>query len=249
MLPTDDDTGRTVRAWLNLRYTVPARRRAFTEGLQRHGYEVCDATSFHPGSKDILITWNRIGAGQHMALSAEKHGIPVLVTENSAWGNDFAGERWYSLAKTYHNTAGRFPIGDSTRWDSLNIQLADWKQGEHTIILPQRGIGSAPTAMPRAWPQKARKRHGGRIRPHPGRHPGKPLEKDLKNCGKVVTWGSGAAIKALMLGVPVYSDMPDWIGEQDNTDEGRLAMFRKLAWAQWRLSEISSGEAFAGFLS
>jgi hypothetical protein len=38
--------------------------------------------------------------------------------------------------------------------------------------------------------------------------------------------------------------MPGWIAEQDNTDAGRLAMLRTLAWAQWRLSEIESGEAF-----
>ncbi len=42
--------------------------------------------------------------------------------------------------------------------------------------------------------------------------------------------------------------MPHWIGEQDNTDAGRLAMFRRLAWAQFRMAEIESGEAFARML-
>jgi hypothetical protein len=42
--------------------------------------------------------------------------------------------------------------------------------------------------------------------------------------------------------------MPQWIGEQDNTDAGRLAMFQRLAWAQWRLSEIESGFAFRWLL-
>ena len=66
--------------------------------------------------------------------------------------------------------------------------------------------------------------------------------------GKVVTWGSGAAIKALQMGIRVHSDMPHWIGEQDNTTEGRLAMFRRLAWAQWTLEEIASGLPFERLL-
>ena len=75
-----------------------------------------------------------------------------------------------------------------------------------------------------------------------------PLADDLKQCGKVVTWGSGAAIQALMMGIPVISEMPDWIGKQDNTEAGRLDMLRRLAWAQWRLPEIASGEPFVRLL-
>ena len=98
--------------------------------------------------------------------------------------------------------------------------------------------------MPGGWQIKALKKHGGRIRKHPGTRACTPLEHDLRKCGRVITWGSGAAIKAMMWGIPVISDMPNWIGEQDNTDAGRLAMFRRLAWAQWTLDEIASGEPF-----
>jgi hypothetical protein len=51
-----------------------------------------------------------------------------------------------------------------------------------------------------------------------------------------------------MLGVRVQSDMPNWAAEQDNTHDGRLEMLRRLAWAQWRLDEIRSGEAFRWML-
>ena len=88
-----------------------------------------------------------------------------------------------------------------------------------------------------------------RIRKHPGARPCKPLEDDLAQASKVVTWGSGAAIKALMWGIRVESHMPNWIGEQDNTDDGRLAMLRRLAWAQWRIAEIESGEAIRWAIS
>lgn len=59
---------------------------------------------------------------------------------------------------------------------------------------------------------------------------------------------SGAALQALLWGIPVASEMPDWIGAQDNTDAGRLAMFRRLAWAQWTLEEISDGLPFRSLL-
>jgi hypothetical protein len=51
------------------------------------------------------------------------------------------------------------------------------------------------------------------------------------------------------MGISVTSEMPNWIAEQDNTEEGRLAMFRRLTWAQWRLDEIASGDAFDWLLA
>jgi hypothetical protein len=102
--------------------------------------------------------------------------------------------------------------------------------------------------MPMGWAIKAHKRYGGRVRAHPGRSELLPLESDLAHCGKVVTWGSGAAIKALMMGIPVISEMPNWIGMQDNSLAGRLEMFRKLAYAQWTLDEIRTGEPFGRLL-
>lgn len=238
-----------MRAFLNLRFTVPERRAAFEAGLKRLGYEVAHGTTGDPGPRDVFLTWNRIGDGDRRASLFEARGLPVLVAENAAWGNELAGEHWYSLARNHHNMAGMAPDGGRERWDLLRVELAPWRTEGETVILPQRGIGSPPVAMPRSWPGLALQRYGGRIRPHPGRSAGVPLEHDLKQCGRAVTWGSGAAVKALIMGVPVISEMPNWIGEQDNTDAGRLAMFRRLAWAQWRLSEIADGSALRWMLS
>lgn len=237
-----------MRAFLNLRYTVPERRRVFHAGLKRHGYQVVEGDTRDPQPGDIFVTWNRISAGERTAQLFEARGLPVLVTENAAWGNDFAGKSWYTLARGRHNTAGMFPVGAADRWDALDCYLPPFRTEGETVLLPQRGIGSKPTAMPRGWDRAALVKYGGRIRVHPGQRPAKPLEQDLAGCGRVVTWGSGAAIKALMMGIPVTSEMPNWIGEQDNTEAGRLAMFRRLAWAQWRLQEFESGEAFAHLL-
>jgi hypothetical protein len=114
------------------------------------------------------------------------------------------------------------------------------------VILPQRGIGPVPVAMPRGWGANLE----GRVRKHPGRFSEVvSLEEDLANCGKAITWGSGAAIKALMLGIPVESHMPDWLGRCENTDEDRLRMFREIAWCQFTLSEISEGLPFRRLLN
>jgi hypothetical protein len=239
-----------LRAWLNLRYTLADRVAAFRRGLERLGFEVIPGSTTTPADGDVLVTWNRIGSGQASAQAFEARGLPVLVAENAAWGNDFGGGRWYSLARSYHNTAGCFPLGGPERWDALGVEPAPWRAGgEEVVILAQRSIGSPPVAMPRDWPERALLATGGRIRRHPGTKPCTPLEADLARAREVVTWGSGAAIKALLWGIPVRSAMPNWIGEQDNTDAGRLAMFRRLAWAQWTLAEIASGDPFERLLA
>lgn len=237
-----------MRAWLNLRHNIPERINAFKAGLERHGYVVMDRQAAEPKSdKDILVTWNRIGHGHTMAQNFEKRGNLVIVAENGSWGKHLAGDTWLTLARNRHNTAGRFDCGGTERFDSLGIELLPWrKPSGETVILAQRGIGSPPTALPFNWANDAQKRHGGRIRRHPGRDKSKsiPLEQDLKNCSTAVTWGSGSAVQALIWGIKVKSELPNWIGEQDNTDEGRLEMFRRMAWAQWRLPEIAKGEPF-----
>lgn len=236
-----------MRAWVSLRNALHYRREAFQSGLEACGYEVHFTLTEHPGPRDVLLIWNRYGQNDRVAQVFERKGLPVLVAENALWGNDFCGDRWYSLSYNVHNT-GRFPVGGPERWDALNATPIEWRTGPETLILPQRGIGPEGVAMPHGWAQKVQKETGGRIRPHPGTNTCRSLQEDLECAGKVITWGSGAAIKALLWGVPVRSDLTGWVGEQDNTDAGRLAMFRKLAWGQWRLSEISSGEAFRRYL-
>jgi hypothetical protein len=234
-----------VRAYLNLRFTVPERRVMFTEGLRRLGYEVIDGMTHAPARGDILVTWNRIHEGDTVARIFSGHGNAVLVTENASWGNEFAGRQWYTLVRNHHNVAGMFPVGGPERWDSLGVELEPWRTEGERVVLASRGIGPAAYRMPGQW----QFRQLGRLRQHPGRGTAKPLREDLAQCGRVVTWGSGAAVLALMWGIPVESHQPSWIAAQDNTDKGRLAMFRTLAWAQAEHEEIRSGEAFERLLT
>lgn len=232
-----------MRVYLNLRHWVSERANAFQDGLKRLGY-----TDIHLGigRGDLLVTWNRIQAADRMANECERSDIPVIVAENASWGAAVPGQ-WLHITRTRHNTADLYQVGSTKRWDGLEVPLAPWRTGGHgeTVVLAQRGIGAPPTAQPPHWVQT----QAGRVRPHPGRMPsGRPLREDLAKAGKVITWGSAAAVQAAIWGIPVESHMPNWIGEQNNTDAGRLAMLRRMAWAQWNLEEISSGRAFAHLL-
>lgn len=235
------------QCWLNLRYSASTRAEAFTAGAQALGFTVnAGLPVMPPADDDLLITWNRIGQSDAVAQQFKL----VIVAENALWGNDFAGHRWLYLARNYHNLSTGFPVGDAQRWDGLSVDLEPFRPKGETVLLPQRGIGPQRTAMPANWAHSAQRRHGGRIRPHPGKYPErfKPLREDLVQADRVVTWGSGAAVLALMWGIRVVSELPGWAAAQDNTVDGRLAMFRRLAWAHATMPEIASGVAIQRLL-
>lgn len=241
-----------MNAWLALREAVHYRREAFCAGLESLGYTIQPGATRAPGRDDVLVVWNRYGAKDEAARAFEAAGRPVLVAENGYLGNEFAGSRWYAIARTHHNGAGWWPVGSRDRWDALKVPLAPWREpsGE-IVVLPQRGIGPKGVAMPSDWLARTQERLKGlryRVRLHPGTRECVSLEEDLQAASTVITWGSGAALKALTMGIRVRSDMPRWIGEQDNSDAGRLSMFRRLAWAQWTLPEIADGTAFRALL-
>lgn len=241
-------------AYLYLRHGVPERRAAWHSGLDRTGYTVVDVDA--PGSirpkrdSDIYIGWNRHLEGAGAADRFAAAGCRVLITENATWGNGFMGGHWYTVARDYHNVAGTFRPDGAGRWDAIGAELGEWRTSDgETVVLASRGIGPIAHRQPFGWPEHAQRVHGGRIRRHPGNRPALPLLDDLKRAGLVVTWGSGAAVLALIAGMPIISHMPHWIAEQDNTDEGRLAMLQRLAWAQWRIEEIAAGEPIARLLT
>lgn len=237
------------------------RREAFEAGLKTLGepasHEQCD----------LLVIWNRYGGWDVDASQVEKRGGTVLVVENGYLGNEFAGGRWYAISRGQHNGAGTWPEGGPERWDALGVELAPWREGREIVVLPQRGIGRFDVAMPMNWTSDTVTKLGKltkrpvRVREHPGVNPCIPLAEDLADAHAVVTWGSGAALKALALGVPVYHDFPRWIGAGASlrlgmpmdaplrSTEARLAMFRRLAWAMWPLEQITSGEAFRCILA
>ena len=242
------------------------RRAAFVEGLRRAGYKVrhgMDRSRPQPG--DVLVTWNRTGDD---ADRWERMGGRVLVAENGYIGLDAHGVQLYALAVGGHNGSGKWPHGGGERWQRLGIDLKPWRErGEFVLVRGQRGIGSRAMASPPNWHDniaaKLRLHHRVVVQPHPGKPACDPYEAArlvgaLRGCHAAVIWSSAAGVRALVEGVPVYYDAPHWIcagaalrlGEvrdlnAPKMDDGaRLAALERMAWAQWTVAELESGEPF-----
>lgn len=249
------------RACVMIRESLRNKREAFLSGLAAAGFHVKPSIP-DPRPGDVLVIWNRYAANAETAKHYERVGASVLVVENGYLGKEWLGETWLAMALGHHAGAGMWREGGSFRWDALGLDLAPFRAAPgELVVLGQRGIGEAGIASPPRWAELTQKRIGGRIRVHPGKEdPAVPLERDLKRAAAVATWHSGAALHAMIMGIPVWYEFRRWIGaeagkpieqygEEPNRDaDSRLAMFRRLAWAQWRLSEIASGEALAWLL-
>lgn len=250
------------RALSLLRNSEHYRAAAFCAGLRAIGFEVVTEL-LDPTPADVVLSWNRSGGYNETAQRFERAGARVLVAENGYFGKTWRGEKWFALSLGHHVGAGEwFPAGRE-RWDALQVPLAPWREGgSDVLVLEQRGIGEPGIASPPGWAERAAQLTGGRIRRHPGANtPAVSLEADLVGVREVITWHSAGALAALMAGVPVFYDFNRWIGATAavplrlrgyvpplRDDASRLAMFRSLAWAQWRLEEIERGDAFAHLL-
>lgn len=251
-----------------IRTNVHYRHDAFIRGLVAAGYTVQTLPKRkNIDPDDILVIWNRGSQFQYEAKRHEQAGSRVIVAENGYTDAvDDDGHQWFSLALDHHNGVGRWWQGDAPRFPRMGLKLKPWRaEGSFVLVLPQRGIGAPGVAMPGRWPReivtrlKAVTSRPIVVRPHPGlKSLAPPLAPALEGCHAVVTWASGAAIKALQHGVPVFYELPGWIGAPaarfgfsnlENPFLGdREPMFERLAWSQWTIAEIASGEAFRTLL-
>lgn len=259
-------------AYVNIKTDPCYRRQAFVVGLGRLGYSITARMPSSISKKDVMVTWNRHGQNDRDAERFSAAGGRVLVTENGYCGVDKEGRQYYALALDQHNAAGKWHVGEEDRFAKLGIELKPWQinPNGHILVCGQRGIGSRTMASPTAWHNKiaAELQHVTkrpvRIRHHPGATPRTyrqvPLTEDLKGAYAVVIWSSGAGVKALIEGIPVFYCAPYWIGGDaarrgikeidmpQRSDQLRKTAFEKLAWAQWSVAELESGEPFERLL-
>jgi hypothetical protein len=252
------------RAIVLIRELPQFRREAFSAGLRAHGYDVKFKVPERYYEGDVLCTWNRYGLASGEARRAENAKATVLVSENGYLGRTWRDQTWYAIARSRHNGAGQWHVG-GPRWSTWNVPIVPWREdGKHILVLPQRGFGEPPVAQPKEWLGATLKDLSRRtkrpviVRHHPGERATKPLEEDLRDAWACVTWASGAAIKAIAAGVPVFHSSPTWIGagaarplssdiEQPFLGD-RTPMFEALSWAMWNVDEIGRGEPFAHLL-
>ena len=224
------------------------------KGIQALNFETIDRPSSNPHRDDLLLLWNRLPTRNKDAEIYEKAGAKVVIAENGWIGKDT-----YAICLNHHNGAGYWRVKNESRWPSFGIEVKPWRtKGEHILVVPQRGIGVPPVAMPRDWTPKVLERLSAvTSRPIVVRYPEfriHPIEPEFRDAWAVVTWASGAGIKAIASGIPVFYEMPKWIGglaarmgidDLENPYLGeRDTMFHALSWAMWRPEEIERGDPF-----
>lgn len=240
---------------VHIHHTPYYRLDAYKAGLEKCGYRVVTTRTARPSSSDVLLIWNRNPSHEALALQYEKAGATVLVTENGYIGDTKA------LAKWDHSGAGKWPVGADDRWGKLNIPLKPWREdGDFILVLPQRSIGRMGVAMPRNWEITVKTQLAAMtkrpiiVKAHPGKRKDiDTVESAIANAWACVTWASGAGLKSIIAGVPVFNAYPKWLGadaayplvdiEKPYLGD-RLPMLKRMAWAQWSMDEIMSGEAF-----
>lgn len=256
-----------MRAVVRLRVQPHYRRDSVCAGLEACGYRI-DTDVSSPTLDDVLVIWNRYGVDHKLAGFWEARGARVVVAENGFMGREWRGGLWYSLALGWPSGAGQWPIGGAERAALLLTEVRDWRpvgfgaDGEYALVFAQRGIGSPPVAQPAHWHIRAAELleimgHRVVIRAHPGAHQENgSLYEQLEHAYCAVTWASGAGVKALLHGVPVYHGLKAWIGagaaRHWSTAGGlcspfmgdRLPMLQRMAWGMWSVEEIGAGDAF-----
>lgn len=262
-------------AWITLRHQPPYRSDAFADGLERLGFKV--RMEFPPDRAvrpdDVVVVWNLSVRYRPPAEQAAQVGAALIVAENGYVPKLGDPQHYYALARNGHNGSGLWFVGQADRWTPLGHTLAPWvdRPGGYILIADQRGIGSELMRCPRPFFEtvvprikrifaKVDKRNIPEIklRQHPGRHqPTQPLAADLAGARAVVTWASNVANEALIRGIPTFrcapyhvnaAALPDLNELPNPSKPDRLDAFKKLAWAQWALDEIESGQAFRHLL-
>jgi len=131
----------------------------------------------------------------------------------------------------------------------LSVKTSGGNAKGYTLIAAQRPHDASHGLSAngyRAWLSA----QDGKVRPHPLESaPDNSLADDLAGAKLVRTLCSTTGLDALLAGVPAVAELPDravWgelSGETLPSMADRLAMFSRIAYAQWTLDEIASGEA------
>ncbi len=237
-----------------------AHRKALEAGLRRH-----NATGL-----DAVACWGwRSGKRHHRA------GRNVLVVERGYIGDRFY---WTSLALNGLNGRGTFPDypdDGGRRFRSMG-RLAQWNPSGDSVLLAGqvRGDAALQGRDLSGWYADTAKRAEAvyglpvRFRPHPvevrrgycHEVPGTeldtgPLDEALSRAAVVITWNSNTGVDALLAGKPTIAfdrGSMAWpvaghaIGEPCSPDREQWA--HVLAWKQWSLDEIASGDALVGIV-
>lgn len=239
---------------------------AFARGLQRHGWS--GTVGMNPGRCDLLVMW---GVRRVDLIARQKtDDRDVCILERGYVGDRFA---WTSVSFGGGlNGRGEFrgEVDDGSRWRThFGHLMQPWRRlSEGYALIMQQVPGDAAVVradLPRFYTDAEHAFAGQmpvRMRAHPNAHPRLGAEKmaaakvslasDLAGAALAVTWNSNSAVDAVLAGVPAIaldrgSMAWDVSGHELRTPPmpDRTAWAHALAWKQWRLDEISSGECWS----
>lgn len=231
---------------------------AMVEGLQRHGVEVLGDPV--PGVPVVTWSW-------HTGRVYRRMGHDVLVLERGYVGDRFA---WCSAGWNGLNGRASFPRIDDggERWRKHFAHLMQpWREdGDYALLLGQVPRDSAVRGvnLPGWYAVAVRSVKDMPVvfRPHPERRDVAmrdaptlhgTLEEALSRAAVAITWNSNSGVDAALAGVPVIvcdeGSMAHAVAAHGLGAElvrpDRTAWAHALAWKQWTLDEVRSGDCWA----
>jgi len=240
---------------------------AFKAGLLKHGWKVSEGPVAR--QSDLLVLW---GVRNRLALEAQRNwGGATCILERGYVGDRF---QWTSVSFGGGlNGRGIFhgPFGDASRWEkNFAALLQPWRaSGGYALILGQvTGDMSVKNVdIVKFWQEAAAqlKKLGYRVkfRAHPSSHVmsipnvemlprGTSLAEDLAGAAIAVNWNSNSGVDAVLAGVPTIAcDKGSMAWEVTGHElltppaPERESWAHALAWKQWKLEELASGECWA----
>jgi hypothetical protein len=222
-------------------------------GLGRHGLAV--RWNEHRPC-DIAIVWG--GRQRERVVGEAGH---VLVMERGHVGDRMTMTScgWDGLARRGHYPRA---TDGGARWRARYGELMQpWTERDgYALVIGQvdgdAALGGLDVARWREETERELVRLGWRpvFRPHPVvSRPKRPLAADLRGAALCVTYNSTTGVEAVLAGVPTVTldaGAMAWpvashrLGDPASRPE-REPWAHDLAWAQWSLDEIASGETWA----
>lgn len=246
---------------------------AFSAGLLACGHRVVwrSASDYKAGEVerfDAVVVTGLRAQGATIRDDYAAQGVPVVVI-------DYGYMQRVSGVATWQSGHWQAGIGGLNRppsfecppdrFDALGIAVkarGTPRKGARPLVLgqhvgdPSHGLTEDEMA---AWGQWLCDAHKARWRPHPD-SPDVPVKADraggsladaLAGASVVYTLCSTAGLDAMLAGVPAVATMPDracWgelSGDRLPSVEARRALCARLAYGQWTLDEMRSGQAAA----
>ncbi|MGH7026610.1 glycosyltransferase [Brevundimonas sp.] len=243
-----------VTAYLNRGGAGNPVMNAFARGA---GCRLAYAEDAEGAGPNIPVVWGVLRNSDRVVAAARAEGRDFFYTDHAYFGRGHYLN--YRITRNAHE-AGQVRDCPPDRAKALGLELSPWRRGDSTILVcpPTQYFMDAhgcpdwlneTLATLRACTDRPVEIRG---KPVPG-DPSEPLESALGRAYAIVTHSSNIAVEAAVAGVPVFvapTSAAAPVGETDLTRieqparPDREAWLSHLAYSQFTLDEIASGEAW-----